>query len=161
MLDVWWPYDSDAASETWLPNRVRGWRLWWDGAQPLLFLEIKDTSQPQTDEEMRIWYTKRQTIQDLLSAARTTFPDDHESIIVLGSAGHCAMTRTIDLIEVAGTDLYQVSILGTWGQRKLREFQRELKKLERRHARRGRSWGVGWALDKWDEGRDQVQTTYG
>ena len=161
VLDVWWPYDSDAADETWPPNRVRGWRLWWDDAQPLLFLEIQEGSQPQTDEEVRIWYTKRQTIQDLDSADSTTLRGDHESLIVLGAAGHAAMSRTIDLVEVSGTDLYQVSILGTWGQRKLREFQAALRQLERHHARRGRSWGVGWAMDKWDEGRDQAMTTYG
>ena len=161
VLDVWWPYDSDATTETWPPNRVRGWRLWWDDAQPLLFLEIEDSSQPQTSEEVRIWYTKRHTIQDLESATTTTLRGDHESLIVLGAAGHAAMSRTVDLIETSGTDLYQVSILGTWGQRKIKEFTAALRRLERKHARRGRSWGVGWALDKWDEGRDHVQDTYG
>jgi hypothetical protein len=153
VLDSWWPYDSGASSETWPPNRVRGWRLWWDDAQPLLFLEIEDGSQPQTDDEIRIWYTKRQTIQDLDSADLTTLRGDHESLIILGGVGHAAMSRTIDLVETGGTDLYQVSILGTWGQRKIREFTTALRKLERKHARRGRSWGKGWALDKWDEAR--------
>jgi hypothetical protein len=161
VLDVWWPYDSAASSETWPPNRVRGWRLWWDDAQPVLFLEIKDSSQPQTDEEVRVWYTKRQTIQDLDSADSTTIRGDHESLIVLGAAGHAAMSRAIDLIEVVGTDLYQVGILGTWGQRKLREFQAAVRELERQYARRGPSWGTGWALDKWDESRDNELTTYG
>jgi hypothetical protein len=71
------------------------------------------------------------------------------------------MSRTIEMIEEAGIDLYQVGILGTWGQRKLREFQGELKKLQRKQARRGPSWLSGWSLDKWDEGRDRVQDTYG
>lgn len=153
VLDVWWPYDSDAASETWPPNRVRGWRVWWDDAQPLLFLEIDNSGQPQTGEEVRIWFTKRQTIQDLDAADTTTLRGDHESLVVLGAAGHAAMSRTVDLVEVSGTDLYQVSILGTWGQRKIREYQSALRQLERHHARRGRSWGLGWALDKWDERR--------
>ncbi len=161
VLDVWWPYVSGASEETWPPNRVRGWRVWWDDAQPVLFLEIREGSQPKLDEEVRIWYSKRQTIQDLDSASITTIQGDHESLLVLGAAGHAAMQRTVDLVETAGTDLYQVSILGTWGQRKLREFQAELRTLERRHARRGPSWGIGWALDKWDEGRDNVMNTYG
>ncbi|MGB3703025.1 MAG: hypothetical protein WA997_17315, partial [Anaerolineales bacterium] len=72
------------------------------------------------------------------------------SLIVLGGAGHAAMSRTVELIEEVGTDLYQVGILGTWGQRKLREFQAELKTLQRYEARRGPSWGAGWALDKYD-----------
>ena len=65
MVNVWWPYDSDAVSETWPPNKVRGFRLWWDDLQAVLFLEIEDSSQPKTDEEVRIWYAKRQVIQDL------------------------------------------------------------------------------------------------
>lgn len=161
VLDVWWPYDSDAADETWPPNRVRGWRLWWDDQQPVLFLEITEGSQPQTNEELRLWYTKRQTIQDLDSAATTTLRGDHESIIVLGAAGHAAMSRTVDLIEVVGTDLYQVGMLGTWGQRKIREFQAELKKIQAKQTRRGPFWLSGWSLDKWDEGRSHVKDTYG
>ncbi len=152
VLDVWWPYDSAAASETWPPNRVRGWRLWWDDAQPVIILEIADSDEPQTDQEIRVWYSKRQTIQDLDSADITSLRGDHESLIILGGAGHAAMSRTVDLVETAGTDLYQVGLLGTWGQRKLREFQATIRKLERSRARRGRSWGSGWSLDKWDQG---------
>ena len=33
--------------------------------------------------------------------------------------------------------------------------------LERQYARRGPSWGIGWAVDKWDAGRDHVQDIYG
>lgn len=161
VLDVWWPYDSVAADETWPPNRVRGWRLWWDDQQAVLFLEIAEGGQPQTGEEIRLWYSKRQTVQDLDAAATTTLRGDHESILVLGGAGHAAMSRTVDLIEIVGTDLYQVGLIGTWGQRKLREFQAELKKIQREQSRRGPSWLSGWSLDKWDEGRDRVQDTYG
>lgn len=161
VLDVWWPYDSDAADETWPPNRVRGWRLWWDDNWPVLFLEITEGAQPQLDDELRLWYAKQQTIENLDAADSTTLRDDHESIIVLGGAGHAAMSRTVDLIETAGTDLYQVGLLGTWGQRKLREFQSELQKIQRHEARRGPSWLSGWSLDKWDEGRARVQDTYG
>lgn len=161
VLDVWWPYDSDATTETWPPNRVRGWRLWWDDNQPVLFLEITEGSEPQTDEELRVWYAKRQTIQDLDSADSTTIRGDHESLIILGGAGHAAMSRAIDLIETAGTDLYQVGLLGTWGQRKIKEFRSELSRIERKQVRRGPSWLSGWSLDKWDTGRDNVQNTYG
>jgi len=150
VLDVWWPYDSAASAEAWPPNRVNGWRLWWDDAQAVLFLEIDAGAQPELDDEVRVWYAKRQTIQDLDSADITSLQGEHESLIVLGGAGHAAMSRTVELIEEVGTDLYQVGILGTWGQRKLREFQAELKTLQRYEARRGPSWGAGWALDKYD-----------
>jgi hypothetical protein len=152
VIDVWWPYDSAASEETWPPNRVRGWRVWWDDAQPVLILDIKDGSQPQLNEEMRIWYSKLHTIQDLNSAASTTLPPNHYRIVELGAAGYCAMSRTVDLVETAGTDLYQVSILGTWGQRKLREFRAMLKGIQQENVGRGPSWGDGWVLDKWDNG---------
>jgi hypothetical protein len=135
--------------------------VWWDDNQPVLFLEITEGDQPKTDQEARIWYAKRQTIENLDSGSTTTVRGDHESILILGAAGHAAMSRTVDLVEVANTDLYQVGLLGTWGQRKIREFQSSLKLIQREGARRGPSWTAGWSLDKWDEGRDHVQDTYG
>ena len=108
-----------------------------------------------------MWYSKRQTIQDLDSADSTTLLGEHESYIVLGGAGNAAMSRCVDLIETANTDLYQVGLLGTWGQRKIREYNTFLKTLSRQSARSGRSWRSGWSLDKWDEGKDQVKNTYG
>ena len=153
VTEVWWPYDSTASSETWPPNRVKGWRLWWDDARPVLFLDTVDQSQPQTDEEMRIWYIVPHTIENLASATITSLLAEHESLIVLGAAGHAAMSRAVDLTEVAGTDLYAIGLLGTWGQRKLKEFQAELRKLQEQSVRSGPAWGEGWSLDKWDEGR--------
>jgi hypothetical protein len=161
VTQVWWPYDSDATAEQWPPNQVRGWRLWWDDNQAVLFLDIAEGAQPQQDEEMRIWYARRQEIQDLDSASTTTVRGDHESILILGAAGHAAMSRTVDLVETANTDLFQVGLLGTWGQRKLREFQSALAQIQREGNRRGPSWLGGWSLDQWDEGRSQVQNTYG
>lgn len=151
VLDVWWPYDSAATEETWPPNRVRGYRLWWDDNQAVLFLEIKDGAQPQTDEEVRVWYSKRQMIENLDGGTTTSLLPEHESIIVLGAAGHAAMSRAVDLAETAGTDLYQVGLLGTWGQRKLKEFNGALRRIQQQMARSGPSWGAGWLLDKWDQ----------
>ncbi len=159
VVDVWWPYDS--TTEAWPPNRVRGWRVYWDNAVPKLFLDIREGGQPQSGDKVRVWYSARHTIEGLDSATATTIPLEHESLIVLGAAGHAAMSRAVDLIEVAGTDLYQVGLLGTWGQRKLREFTEKLKQIQRMMARSGPAWGTGWALDKWDEGRDHAQDTYG
>jgi hypothetical protein len=150
VTEVWWPYDSTASAETWPPNQVQGFRLWWDDARPVLFLDIPDGPQPQLDDELRLWYAKRQTIADLDSAAITSLRADHESLIVLGAAGHAAMSRAADLVEISGTDLYQVGVLATWGKVKLREFAQELGRLQRHAARQGPSWGCGWILDKWD-----------
>ena len=137
-------------SDTWPPNKVRGFRLWWDDAQPVLFLDIIGSDQPEQDDELRIWYARRQTIQDLDSAAVTTVMADHESSLVKGAAAHCALSRTVDLIEVAGADLYAIGLLGTWGRAKEREWYTFLESLRKKSARRGLPWGQGWPLDKWD-----------
>jgi hypothetical protein len=135
--------------------------VFWDDAVPKLFLDIYEGGQPQSGDVVRVWYSARHSINGLDSATSTTLPLEHESLIVLGAAGHAAMSRAVDLIEISGTDLYQVGLLGTWGQRKIREFTDKLKQLQQAMARSGPSWGAGWALDKWDEGRDHKQDTYG
>lgn len=150
VTEVWWPYDSGAAQETWPPNRVRGFRLWWDDARPVLFLDVAKGGQPRQNDGLRLWYTRRHTIQDLDGADCTTLLPEHESLLVLGAAGHAALSRTVDLIETAGTDLYAVGLLGTWGKGKLRDFHAALRALQERRARSGLPWGPGWQLDRWE-----------
>jgi hypothetical protein len=151
VTQVWWPYDSDAASETWPPNKVRGWRLWWDDAQPVLFLDITDGSQPQTNEEMRIWYVIPHTIQDLESASTTTIQDAHISKVVEGAAAKAALARSADLVETANTDLYAIQVLATWAKHHKIRWNVFLENLRKRGNRFGPTWGEGWDLDKWDE----------
>ena len=148
---VWWPYDSDASQETWPPNKVKGFTLWWDDALPVLFLDIVDGSQPQQDDELRLWYVKSHTVQDLDSGDATTIPGVHLSAVISGAAGYAAMIRTIDLIEVAGTDMYSVGLLGVWGRKAVNDYKTFLERLRRQSVRSGVPWGQGWALDKWDQ----------
>jgi hypothetical protein len=148
---VWWPYDSAATSETWPPNKVKGFRVWWDDGRPVLFLNVLDGAQPQQDDELRLWYTASPEISGLDSATVTTLPGWHESLIVAGAAGLAAMSRVADLVETAGTDTYAVVILGTFGRAQLKKFREDLDQLRAKEARGGASWGAGWELDKWDE----------
>ena len=143
VLDVWWPYDSLSPYE-WPPNRVKGYRLDWDDARPVLNLYQIVGNEPQTDDEVRIWYATPQTIQDLDSASVTTVLAEHESHLVNAAAGQAAMSRSLDLVETAGTDLYQVSILATWGANKLRLFNTWLDSLRQANVRLGPAWGSGW-----------------
>jgi hypothetical protein len=147
--EVWYPWVSTV--ENWPPNRVRGWRMYRDAGVPKLFLDITEGSQPQSGEKVRIWYDAPQTVDDLNGDA-TTIPIEHESYLVIGACGYAALSRTVDLIEIAGTDLYQVGVLGSWGVRRQKEYANFLKDLQRSLARGGSSWGAGWALDKWDSG---------
>lgn len=151
--DVWWPYDSAATTETWPPNRVRGWRLYWDDLQPVLYLETEDDAQPQLNDELRLWYSKIRTIQNLDSASITTVQAEHESWLVLGAAGHAAFARATDLAETAGVSAVSTPNLAALGSRWLKEFRRDLDSLRGAAVvggPGGPAFGAGWRMDRWD-----------
>ena len=55
------------------------------------------------------------------------------------------------------SDLYQVGLLATWGQHKLRLFHQALETIRQASTRQGPAWGEGWRLDRWD---DTAKITY-
>jgi hypothetical protein len=152
VLDVWWPYDS-TADEVWPPNQVAGFRVWWDDAQPVLILASKSGLQPQADDELRLWYTKPHTIQDLDSAAVTTVFAMHESMLVTGAAGYTAASEHIDQIGNVRLDPAEAPTLTTWAADRLKEFRDWLDTLKTGPGPTGSAppYGPGWQLDKWDE----------
>jgi hypothetical protein len=148
VTDVYWPYDSTV--EVWPPNRIRGYTVYFDDSNAILYLTAIDGDQPQTGDELRLWYAANHSIQDLDSASTTTLPDEHESLLCTGAAGQAAFMRTVDLIETSGADLYGTGLLGSWANKKLMEFNTQLALLARGQARGGVAYGEGWKLDKWD-----------
>lgn len=155
VVDVWWPYDSAATSETWPPNRVEGWTLWWDDAQPVLYLNADNQGQPQIADELRLWYTKLHTIQNLDSAAVTTVALEHESLLVLGAAGFACLARAVDLSETADQQVTATPNLGTLGRLYLKQFRAALAALRLGNvvgSGRGQRpfGGAGWSMDRWD-----------
>lgn len=153
VTEAWWPYDSDATSETWPPNRVRGFRLWWDDASPVLFLDLDDGEQPQQDDEMRIWYTKPHTIQNLDSADSTTV-GEHESLIVRGAAGLACLGRAADVNETAVNMAVSTPNYAALANRYLNQmdfgFYPRLYTIRSQSKARGRAFASGWNLDKWE-----------
>lgn len=154
VTDVWYPYDSDATSETWPPNIVGGYRLWWDDGSPVLFLDVLDGAEPQEDEEIRIWYTKAHTIQNLDSGAVTTPLPAHEQMIVRGAVGLCCLGRAADLNETAVNMAVSTPNYAAMANLFLRApgmgFYPWLDWLRGQSQVRGRAWGSGWTMDKWE-----------
>jgi hypothetical protein len=152
VMDVWYPYDSDAATETWTPNEITGFSVYWDNNQPVLFLTKADGAQPQTDEEIRIWYSVLHTLSGLDSESTTTIRIDHESMLAVGASAKAAFTRAGDLVETANIDLYEVGLLGSWAVIQQRRFEMWLGALRKKSTRAGVQWGwsQGWRMDKWD-----------
>lgn len=159
VTEAWWPFDSDATSETWPPNRVRGFRLWWDDASPVLFLDLDDgasgvhSSEPQGDDEIRIWYTKPHTIQNLDSASTTTV-GEHESLIVRGAAGLACLGRAADVNETAVNMAVSTPNYAALANRFLNQmdfgFYPRLYVLRSQSKARGRAFSDGWKLDKYE-----------
>lgn len=149
--EVWWPYDSSASSETWPPNQVKGFRLWFDDAQPLLFLNTINANQPQQSDELRLWYTKAQTIQNLDSAAVTTPPTTHETGLVTGAAAYAALANASAQIGSVRLDPDEVSELEKFALARMLEFRAWLVTIKAAAPTHGEPFGPGWQLDKWEE----------
>jgi hypothetical protein len=150
--DVWWPY-STTASEEWPPNRVEGWRLFWDDARPVLVLSEGEGDQPAKSDGVRIWYTKMHTVSGLDSAAVTSVPDAHASILVMGAAGFACFARAQELAETATQASVATPNYAAMASRYLKQFRVLLNGLRIGGAAGsagGEPWGAGWALDKYD-----------
>ena len=148
VTDVYWPFDSTA--ERWPPNRVRGFYVYWDDAQPVLYLNNIQGDEPQLDDELRLWYTTSHTIDGLDGASITTPPAEHCSLLVGGASGHATLARGVDLVETSSADLYGTGLLLVWAQRQLKQFRDGLERIKRARARAGQPFTAGWKLDKWD-----------
>ncbi len=149
VTDAWWPYDSDGA-EVWPPNRVRGFRLWWDDAQPVLSLESDRSGQPQAGDELRLWYTRAHTIQNLDGGALTTLPAHHESALVTGAAGYAALSENVDQIGALHFDPTETAELRRWGTARLAEYHSFLNTLRPTAPAAGPAFGAGWVLDRYE-----------
>lgn len=157
VLDVYWRYDSTLAEDEQEANRVARWFLWWDDAQPVVTLTTVDNSMPQLNDEVRLWYTARHTIDGLGEGTLTSVPGMHESLLVIGAAGFAAMSKSAELMLTADADMYAATLMATWGRAKEREFRKLLSQLAVRIGVSGPAQAAnrarqGWKMDKWDRG---------
>jgi hypothetical protein len=147
---VWWPYTT-TGSEPWPPPEPSGFRVWWDDAQPVLILNAQTGSQPQANDELRLWYTKLHTIQNLDSGAATTVFGPHESSLVTGAAGYAALAQASAQIGTVRLDQQEVPDLNKWAAARLAEFRAWLATIKASAPTHGEPYGAGWRLDKWEE----------
>ncbi len=153
VTEVWWPFDSGAVAQGWPPNRPRGWRLWWDDAQPVLILADDAGAEPQAGDELRLWYTAGQRIQGLDGADATTVSARHESLVVLGAAAYACWSRSVDQTETAATAAVTTPNYAALALRFLRLFRARLQDIRTAQGQvRGTPFGPGWRLDHWDGG---------
>ncbi len=149
VTDVYWPYHSHEP-EVWPPNLVAGFALSWDDGQPLLTLTCKTGSQPQANDELRLWYTTPQHLDGLDDAAGTTILVAHESWLVIGAAGYAEVPRAGDISATYTETARTQANLEAWGQMRLAQFRSKLAQLAITGAQRGQPFGAGWKLDEYD-----------
>lgn len=154
VLDVWFPYDS-TADEVFPTPKPRGFRVWWDDARPVLFLNDQLGDQPQQDDEVRIFYTIPHTIQNLDSADATTIPAIHESALCRGAAGFCCLARSADLNETASNMAISTPNYAALASMYLNNpytgFLPFLDSLRQQAQVQGEPFAqTGWRMDKWD-----------
>jgi len=103
---VWWDYDSST------PGYPPNWRQFqvWPGS----ILYVDDPSEPQNGDVVRVWYTKKHTLNALDSATATTIPDEDISYLVMGAAHFAALSRAVELSESMTTDHDVVKRLTEW-----------------------------------------------
>jgi hypothetical protein len=156
VLDVWWPFDPN--TEVWPPNQVAGFRVWWDDARPVLLLASKSGNQPQLNDNLRLWYTKPQTIANLDSAAITTVFPNHESALVTGAAGYAANMALVNQMSSVQVEVGQVPALHQWAAQRLADWHAFLAAIAANSPSFGPPFGDGWGIDKWDTGRSSSQS---
>lgn len=120
------PYNS-SLTDPFVHEREDFYLTYMDGA-PTLYFSGQDI--PEVDEIIYIKYAAKQTITDLDSGAATTVRDDHEDILIVGSAGQAAMMRASGLNEQWGGRQGEMGSLMTWGTRQYLLFSKFLEEIK-------------------------------
>ncbi len=120
------PYDS-TLTDPFVYEREDYYLTYMDGS-PTIFFSGQDI--PEVDEKIFIKYAGKQTITDLDSATATTVRDDHEDILIVGSAGQAAMMRASGLNEQWGGRQGDMGSLMTWGTRQYLRFSDFLEEIK-------------------------------
>ncbi len=149
VLDVWWPYDS-GAPDGWPPPRVAGFRLAWDDGRPVLVLSQRLGPQPQAGDELRLWYTRPHTVQDLDGAAVTSVPPAHTTGLLTGAAGYAAASQHLNQAGSVRLDPHESGDLSAWAAARLAVFTTWLAALKTGPGPTGEPYGAGWPMDKWE-----------
>ena len=139
---VWWDYDSSDPAH---PPRWREFEVW-----PGDLLYIDDGGEPAASDVVRIWYTTDQTLEDLNSAAATTFPQRHAGMIAQGAAGFAATQRRVTLSENVNLNEWAPRNLREWGEAQLAGFYEQLETLVKARAALAAGIAEMPALDRWD-----------
>ena len=148
VLGAWWPYHPDYPWQ--LPEGLRGFRLWWDDAQPVLRLATLGGEIPREGDDVLLMYGHAHTIEGLDGGDVTSLFGHHESGLLTGAAGYAATMEHVDQAGQVSLDPSEALTLAGWSGARLKEFRAWLKTLPTGPGPSGQAFNRGWRLDKWD-----------
>jgi hypothetical protein len=147
---VWWDYDS--ADPSYPPN-YRQFEVW-----PGDVLYIDDREEPASGETVRLWYTKKHTINGLDGETATSLPADDAGTIVTGACHFAAHARTVELTENLTAHGDVLRELRQYADEQGRNFRYQAQMELRAYVRRARAYpqedideAVRWALHRISE----------
>jgi hypothetical protein len=142
---VWWDYDDADPAH---PPAWRDFELW-----PGDILHIASAETPAAGDVVRLWYTAPHTLEDLDTAAATTFPAHHASTLVLGASAYAALNRNVTILEEATVNTWAGRNLREWAELQLARYSHDLERLARRAAATRSGIAAAPPLDRWEPGQ--------
>lgn len=126
------------------PPRLLGFSLWQDT------LELDTIDEPSAATNVYVYWLKAHTVD----GSGSTIESEHEDIIALGAAGYAALdwaAYAINRLNTGGQET--AAAFKRYGEAKLREFRRELKRVSRRNQIRVTQLYTPHGDTRWNEGR--------
>ncbi len=146
VTEVWYPYLS--TDDTYkLPHPVQWRMVTW---MKLLLEPDSLGGDPDGDYDIRIFYNRRQQLDDLDSATATTLNAAEVGCLIMGAAGYAAIAKARYLANrvVTGENAYKA--LHEWGKSRVAEFKQRAYQLGQ-YDSAGEDARIGWwSADKWD-----------
>jgi len=136
VVEVWYPYLSTDDSYK-LPHPVT-WRMLTDST---LYLDIAED--PDDAYDLRVFYDKVQTLNNLDSATSTSLDEAEKAALVLGAAGYAAIGKSRDVTNEVTIGAEVPARLEKWGKARLSEFQERVLALAA-VANAGEDSRIGW-----------------
>jgi len=144
--EVWYPYlSTDEAYKK--PHPVR-WRMLTDA---ILLLEPDSLHHdPDAAYDLRVFYTKVQTVAGLDAAASTTLTPAEKGALVIGAAGFAALALSQDRYNQVNIGATTPVDLGKWAQERLVEFRGLVAGMAAMDSASDDGRVGPWKVDKWD-----------
>ncbi len=145
VVEVWYPYLSTDSS--YKKSHPVKWRMLDDAT---LLLEY-DGGDPDAAYDLRIFFDKMQTLEDLDSATATTLDEFEKAALIVGAAGYAAVAKGRALMGTVTIGDTEIEAYMAWGKARLKEFWARVFTISSREGASEDSRIGWWSADKWDE----------